>query len=246
MKAWFVSDIHLKNINERNSQTLLRFLHSILSKERPATHLFLVGDIFDLWVGDSDMFQRQFQSLVDALVNVKKMGVEVIYFEGNHDVHVKRFWEGKFGIPVYINHKHFNLGPWNVRVEHGDFINPDDTTYLKWVEFMHRPFMEKIAHIVPGKIWFEAGAYASRRSRKKSVVRRERNLEGLRAKIRTYAEKVYAEDTFDYLVTGHMHLKDDYNFDRKGRKVHSVNLGSWYETPQALLLEESGHSWVEL
>lgn len=246
MKAWFVSDIHLKSINERNSITLLRFLRSLISREKEATHLFLVGDIFDLWVGDSDVFQKQFQDIVDALTELKRMGVEVVYFEGNHDVHVKRFWEGRYGIPVWNDIRYFNLGRWNVRVEHGDYINPDDLTYLRWLAFMRTPTLEKIAHIVPGKIWNEAGNIASKISRKKSVVRRERNLEQLRTRIRTYAEKVYPEKPFDYIITGHMHVMDDYSFDHQGKKAHSINLGSWYEEPHALLLEDSGHSWVKL
>ena len=102
MQAWFISDIHIKNINERSSIKLLRFLH-FLRDNSEATHLFLLGDIFDLWVGDSDIFQTKFQAIVDALADLKQKGMQVVYFEGNHDVHVKRFWE-KMGIPVHVEH----------------------------------------------------------------------------------------------------------------------------------------------
>ena len=76
MKAWFVSDIHIRDINERNSVRLLRFLR-FLATDSQTTHLFLLGDIFDLWVGDSNVFQTKFQAIIDELAALKKKGIEL-------------------------------------------------------------------------------------------------------------------------------------------------------------------------
>jgi UDP-2,3-diacylglucosamine pyrophosphatase LpxH len=64
--------------------------------------------------------------------------------------------------------------------------------------------------------------------------------------IRSYAQRKFAEENFDILVTGHMHIKDEFPFEIEGRKSVSINLGSWFEQPQALLLEEKGYSWKTL
>ncbi|PIS11843.1 MAG: UDP-2,3-diacylglucosamine diphosphatase [Bdellovibrio sp. CG10_big_fil_rev_8_21_14_0_10_47_8] len=245
MQAWFVSDIHLRDINERNSVRLLRFLHFLL-KDSEATHLFLLGDIFDLWVGDSDLFQRKFQAIVDALAELKKKGVEVIYFEGNHDVHVKRFWEEKFSIPVFVEHKVYHLGPFQVRLEHGDYINPKDIKYLKYLELIRSKKMEKVAHVVPGKFWDQVGSWSARKSRKRSSGQRQNNEQNLREMIRLYAQDKSQEQSFDYIITGHMHIRDEFAFEAAGKKVMSINLGSWFDEPKALCLTESGHSWREL
>lgn len=245
MRAWFVSDIHLKNINERNSIVLLRFLHSLL-KDPQTTHLFFLGDIFDLWVGDSDVFQTKFQALVDAIAALKRKGVEVVYFEGNHDVHVKGFWEAKLHIPVWVEHQIFQLGPYRVRMEHGDFINPEDELYLQYRSFIRQPKLEKLAYILPGKLLDGVGSWSSRKSRKKSSVMRRDSEEDLRRKIRIFAESKAQETDFDLIVTGHMHVSDEYEFQSRGRKHVSINLGSWFEEPRALLLTERGHEWVDL
>jgi UDP-2,3-diacylglucosamine hydrolase len=241
MQAWFISDIHIKDINERSSIKLLRFLH-FLKENKEATHLFLLGDIFDLWVGDSDVFQRKFQGIVDALVELKKKGMSVVYFEGNHDVHIKRFWEGKLGIPVYVDHQIFQLGPHKVRLEHGDYINPNDKNYIKYLSIIRHPHAEKLAHLLPGKLLDEAGNMASRFSRKKSSVRRNRDQNKIKEMIQDYAEKLAKKEDFDYLITGHMHVRDEYKFGKRT----SINLGSWYEEPKALCLTDKDYSWKDL
>lgn len=241
MQAWFISDIHIKDINERSSIKLLRFLHFLKDNDQ-ATHLFLLGDIFDLWVGDSDVFQRKFQAIVDALAALKAKGMQVIYFEGNHDVHVKKFWQDKLKIPVFVDHQIFDLGPYKVRMEHGDYINPNDVNYIQYLKLIRSNYVEKLAYLLPGKLLDEAGNLASKLSRKKSSARRARNIEGLRHMIRTYAEKVADNSEFDYLITGHMHIRDEYKFKNRV----SINLGSWFEEPMALCLEPQGYSWKTL
>lgn len=243
MRAWFISDIHIKTAEERNSQKLLRFLRSIESGEKPATHLFLVGDIFDLWIGDSEYFHERFRDLVDTLANIRRKGVEVVYFEGNHDVHIKCFWK-KYDIPVWVEEKYFQLGPWLVRVEHGDLINPNDKAYIRYRNFIRLPLMEKIGYLLPGKLLGDLGDYASRQSRKRSSVHRESREAQLRQMIRDYAEVTNKAAKFDYLITGHMHIRDEYKTSLGGM---SVNLGSWFEEePVALLLTEKGHTWEKI
>lgn len=245
MQAWFVSDLHLKNINERNSVILLRFLHSLLENDK-VTHLYLLGDIFDLWVGDSDVFQKKFQAIVDAIADLKRKGVEIAYFEGNHDVQVKSFWQDKFGIPVHVDAKIVHLGPHKVRLEHGDYINPDDKAYLKYLETIRAPRMKILADVVPGIFWDEVGSFASRLSRKKSYSGRRDSSDDIREKIRNYALDKATDSNFDYIITGHMHVRDEFEFDYNNQKKVSINLGSWFEEPQALCLTEAGHSWKKL
>jgi UDP-2,3-diacylglucosamine hydrolase len=245
MQAWFISDLHLRNINERNSVILLRFLHSLL-KDDNATHLFLLGDIFDLWVGDSDVFQSKFQAIVDALADLKRRGVEVNYFEGNHDVHIRDFWQKRLGISVFVDHQIFELGPYRVRMEHGDYINPDDLAYMRYLSVIRHPQVAQVAQMIPGRVWNEVGQAASKLSRRFSSKRRSDAGGKLREMIRAYAQAKVKETAFDYIVTGHMHVRDEFEFEVGGQKRVSINLGSWFERPRALLITGQGHSWKDL
>ena len=64
-KGYFVSDIHIRDPLESNSEKLLLFLHQ-LKNDKDCSHLFLVGDIFDLWSYNHRYFVKKYARLVDA------------------------------------------------------------------------------------------------------------------------------------------------------------------------------------
>ncbi|MBC7742252.1 MAG: UDP-2,3-diacylglucosamine diphosphatase [Bdellovibrionaceae bacterium] len=245
MTSWFISDIHLKDINERNGNTLLRFLFYL--NQNPKQHrLFMLGDIFDFWLSDGKAFQKKYQALIDQIAEFKKAGGEVHYFEGNHDFHVDVFWTKKLNIPVYEEEAFFKIDHLNVRLEHGDFINPDDKAYLKYRATIRHKYLEPLGHIVPGWFWKWFGERQSLKSRKRTGYYAVQNAERVTGLIRSHAERMYELKPFDLIVTGHMHIFDDYVFSRNGHKVRSVNLGTWLDFPRALKIEDGQLSVVSL
>lgn len=244
MTSWFISDLHLKSMKERNSLTLLRFLH-FLKTQNETTHLILLGDIFDFWIGPGKVFQQEFAPLIDALVQLKANGVQILYCEGNHDVHIHRYWRDQLGFDVFIEPRKIQLGPWSVRMEHGDYINPEDTAYLRWRATLRSLPLKILAHTLPSSVVAKIGKTFSERSRKVTSVRREVHEQEYREMIRRYAETVASTEQFDYLITGHMHITDEYIFEKSGKRI-SINLGSWFTPPQALKIDGKGHQWVPL
>ena len=236
MKSWFISDLHIKDTKERNGEILLRFLR-FLNQNPKAHRLFLLGDIFDWWLSDGSAFVTHFRPIVDEIARLKKQGGEVYYFEGNHDFHIDVFWTKKFGIPVFENIEHFKIDGLNIRLEHGDFINPNDHKYLEYREFVRKKWMEAIGHKVPSIFmkWF--GDRKSSQSRKRSSQYAEKNIGDLTQMIRGYAEETAKTDNYDVIITGHMHIRDDYRFSLNNKYRRSINLGSWLQEPAVLLLE---------
>lgn len=238
MQAWFISDIHIKSPADDNYRRLCSFLQTRL-QENQITDLILLGDLFDHWVGSSQYYARkyiEFVSLIDQLIARK---VRVIYFEGNHDLHLMRFWR-KRGVQVTADPITIDLGEKKVRLEHGDLINHNDIKYLKYREFSRGLFMTVLVRLVPGQFWDWLGEKASQRSRKHSESYRVENEAALREMIRTYAQKLAVTNEFDLIVTGHMHVRDEFEFEHAQKKVMSVNLGTWLGcTPQAYTLPSS-------
>ena len=82
MVDYFVSDVHLAAERPRVSDLFLRFCDHA---GRDATRIFLVGDIFDLWVGRK---QERLPYVVPILARLREIaasGVEVAYIAGNRD-----------------------------------------------------------------------------------------------------------------------------------------------------------------
>ena len=242
---WFVSDIHLKNVNERNGNTLLRFFN-FLSKDPKNNQIFLLGDIFDFWLSDGKAFQRHYSVLIKEIKKFLESGGKVFYFEGNHDFHIDVFWTKKLGIPVFEKEQYFKIGEYKVRLEHGDFINPADKAYLKYRERTRQPWVELIAHTLPGFFWKSFGEYLSSRSRKKTSRYLTENLDKSVQLIRQYAKDVHRKNEFDILITGHMHVVDDFTFKTHSGSARSINLGTWLDQPRTLLINGSRVEMISL
>ena len=255
MIGYFVSDIHLKEPNERNSQTLLRFLHSVIQEQKNKSedlHVFFLGDIFDLWFGGSDFFLKKWKDFVWCLDELVKLKAKVYYIEGNHDLHIVDFWK-KRKIQAFVEARYFELDTsYNekliLRVEHGDLINHEDKAYLRYRGFIRHPIIEKVGKFLPGAFLQKLGDQASSTSRKHSSVYRANKETQLRNYIHQHAKKCFVQKKFHFLISGHMHVQDDYIVQHLdgGRTARSINLGSWFDGPKVLKLQDFQYSWVQL
>lgn len=87
MKAYFISDLHIKHEDKTKGLKLMEFLKNL---PKDTTHLVLLGDIFDLWIGSHEYFIKKFSKIIAELKTISDRGVEIHYFEGNHDIHLKK------------------------------------------------------------------------------------------------------------------------------------------------------------
>ena len=81
MKPRFISDIHLSENNPHLTNAFKVFLNE--SKEA-CTHLFILGDLFEIWIGDDD--QSHFIQIVkNALKQFTELGIETFFLHGIRD-----------------------------------------------------------------------------------------------------------------------------------------------------------------
>ncbi len=244
-EAYFLSDIHLKRLDQPEARILLDFLEGIGPRFQ-ATHLFLVGDIFDFWIGGHEYFVRKFSPIVDHLRRIVSRGVEVHYFEGNHDLYLRPFWQDRLGIHVHDRARLFHLGGLRVRVEHGDLLDPADRGYRFLRRILRTRPIAYAGSRLPGSLVAEIGRLASRTSRRYTTRHKTISEERARTNIRSHARKAVQEGDFDFIITGHVHVRDDFEFEHDGKKVRSVNLGSWHEAPCAFQITNVHRGFIEL
>ena len=245
MNAYFISDIHLQSVEERNGQTLLRFLTSLADEADAETWLFLLGDIFDLWVSDHAVFLRRFDPLLRQLEKFRERGGRIVYFEGNHGMHLEPYWKGALGAEVYAAPAYFELDGRTILCEHGDEINPEDVNYLRLRRFLRSAPLEFLAHRLPGGFWDWIGRKASDTSRQYSAADREKQEPVLRQQMRDHVPRVYARRPFDHFVSGHIHVFFDEKLRCGDREVRAINLGTWMDKPRILHWNRGEWSWIE-
>ncbi len=241
----FVSDIHITSPDSGRGRLFLDFLKS-LSGHAGLTHLFMLGDIFDLWVADHRYFVERYASIIDEIRRLREEGVAISYFEGNHDLYLKHFWCKELGLTVCEGPTQITLGNTRVRLEHGDQTDPDDKGYLFLRWFLRTPPIRFLNRHLPGRFVAKLGDRASASSRQYTTHRKSIGPSAAIKKLRDHARRVHAEAPFDLIITGHVHVRDDCEIDTDTGSFRAVNLGSWFDRPCYFRLDQSGARFVEL
>jgi len=244
-RAYFVSDLHLDDPDGSRSLLFERLLADVGADSR-TTHLFLLGDVFDMWLGDHDYFVDRYRRIVDALAALRERGVEIHYFEGNHDLHLRPFWAKRLGVQVHPDPIYLDVAGLRLRLEHGDQMDPDDRGYrfLRW--FLRTPPVRFLILNLPGGLVAWIGERASAHSRTYTSETKTISEADAIDKIRAHALKVHEEQPFDLIVSGHVHVRDDLRFETEGGAGRSINLGTWLERPCFLRIDDGRVELVEL
>ncbi|HMN68406.1 MAG TPA: UDP-2,3-diacylglucosamine diphosphatase [Bdellovibrionales bacterium] len=231
-RALFVSDIHIKSAQDPKCVRFIEFLQK--AREIQPGHLFLVGDIFDLWIADRAYFVEGYRDVIAELKALHDAGTEIHYFEGNHDLDLKRFWEDRMGFRVHDGPAYFDLDGWRVRVEHGDQMDPDDSGYL-FLRWLLRTWpMRRLGRYLPNSSVRMIGERASHASRDYTSNVKVASDDQAIVKIRSHAIRAYREKPFDLIVSGHVHVLEN----SRQENFACVNLGTWLKEPYVLDLEE--------
>lgn len=81
MNTLFIADVHL---GKQQPAVTAGFLKFLASEARKADNLYILGDLFELWVGDDD--PNPLHNLIaDALNSLKQYGVCCYFIHGNRD-----------------------------------------------------------------------------------------------------------------------------------------------------------------
>jgi UDP-2,3-diacylglucosamine hydrolase len=229
MRAIFLSDIHLRGTQDSRLKLLIQRLDEEIAVGS-LTQLFLLGDIFDLWVGAHQHFVAEYAELLARLAKLRKMGVEIHYFEGNHDLHLAGYWREQLGAKVHVESVVMNLAGLRVQLEHGDQMNPDDRGYLRLRAFLRTPFMAWAAYALPGAVTEAIGNSMSRASRKwtaSPVMFRDETQ--IRTMMVEHVRRAWADEDFDVLIAGHVHVRLDEQIpmEPSAKNVRVINLGCW-------------------
>jgi len=217
MRNIFIADAHLKNPADANYRSLLRFLETL----PPDTDtLYILGDLFEFWLGSPEPVYRHYREVIDCLKGVRRRGVRLVYFEGNHDFHLSRFFENELQAEVHRQGAVLTMGGQRVYLCHGDQINRKDYRYRAFRLVLHSRLAGALLPLFPRGL---AGAVAARLSKLSGRRHKVRRVRWDRRSITLAFAKGCFVEGCDAVVTGHFHLP---YLEREGNRV-VVSLGDW-------------------
>jgi UDP-2,3-diacylglucosamine hydrolase len=213
-RTLFVSDVHLRpNAPEANAP-FFRFL-----KEECGT-LYIVGDLFDHWVGPKHLESSDYATELSALRR-KSERTKIYFIKGNRDYLVEERFARKTGITVLGDRARVELGGRTLILAHGDFIYNTNPKYTAYRTIMRSKPVEDLWLQVPLLV----GRTITRGFRKVSP-RTTPPHAWTREELVDRARPVLDQDA-EVLITGHLHLPTHLTFEAQGKKREVYILGDW-------------------
>ena len=126
MKPRFISDIHLSENNPHLTNAFKIFLNE---SKKSCTHLFILGDLFEIWIGDDDDSSFN-QEIKKILTDFNSNGPETFFMHGNRDFLVGEAFAKETGITILPDPYTLEINNQKVILSHGDFLCTDDKDYI--------------------------------------------------------------------------------------------------------------------
>lgn len=221
MRTIFLADAHLVSPDEQNYRLLLRFLRDL---EGNTETLFIMGDLFDFWLGFPSNPFRQYDEVLVALQSLVRSGCRLVYFEGNHDFHLGAIFRQRLGAEIHDGPAVITVQGQRLFLCHGDQINHHDRGYRLLRLLLHNRLAAAAVNYVPAPVALRVRTRLQRASRAGYQAKTQRW--NYREIIRTFARTV-RELGCDGLVIGHFHLAFCEELD--GSPFAILSLGDWME-----------------
>src|SRR5688500_3816260 len=226
MTTLFISDLHLDA--ERPQITDL-FGHFIRSEARGADALYILGDLFEAWVGDDDPSEAG--SFVAAKLRaLSGAGVPVSFMRGNRDFLVGAAYADRAGMTLLADPSVVLLYGRPTLLMHGDTLCTDDVAYQqfraqsrdpRWqAQFLSQPLAARQA--------FAEQARAASREHQAGL-REAGAMDAITDVAPATVEETFRRFGIDTLVHGHTHRPAVHDLAIDGRACQRIVLGDWHE-----------------
>ncbi|MCA0937030.1 UDP-2,3-diacylglucosamine diphosphatase [Vibrio alginolyticus] len=232
MTTLFISDLHLTPKRPDITQCFMTFMRT---EAKTADALYVLGDLFEFWVGDDDKtpFANQIRS---EFKNLTDSGVAVFFIQGNRDFLLGERFCKQTGITLLEDVCTIDLYGTRAVILHGDTLCTDDVDYQKFRKTVHQPWLQWVFNHIP---WFikkkiVAKVQTDIRDDKKSKPMDIMDVN------QNEVEQVMSQYSVDLIIHGHTHRPNTHVFDVDGKSKTRIVLGDWYTQGSILHVDYNG------
>lgn len=232
MTTLFVSDLHLDASRPGITRLFLDFL---AGEARQAQALFVLGDLFEAWVGDDEPGEPG-ASVCAALKALADSGVPVFLMRGNRDFLFGPGIAARCGATLLPDPCVVDLHGQPTLLMHGDLLCTDDTAYQAFRRQVRDPAWQAqfLAQPLEARHAFAAKARAASREHQQGV------SETITDVTPAAVAAVMARHGVDRLVHGHTHRPAVHSLLVDDRPATRIVLGDWYDQGSVLRVDADG------
>ena len=233
----FISDLHL---DPQRPAVIRLFVQFLAQTARQAQALYILGDLFEAWVGDDTL--RADDPVIRGLSALSAGGVPVYVLRGNRDFLLGEGFSQATGALLLEDPSCIELDGTKVVLLHGDTLCTDDIEYQRFratvrdprwqAEFLAKPLAQRLE-------------YAAR-ARAESTRRNESIDDTVLDVSADSVEQTLREQGAQHMIHGHTHRPGVHRFELDGAPAQRIVLGDWYEQGSLLCCEQGRWQLREL
>lgn len=228
----FISDLHLDPSRPTVTELFVGFM---ATRARQAAALYILGDLFEAWIGDDDP-EPAHGPVIEAIHALVASGVPVYFMHGNRDFLIGTEFAARSGCTLLTDPTRIDLCGTPTLLLHGDSLCTDDQDYQaframvrepQWQQqFVSKPVAERLA------IAQQLRAISKESTQAKAEYIMDANPDTVL--------NVLRETGVERIIHGHTHRPAVHQVRVDGREAQRFVLGDWYEQGSLLVCDEQG------
>jgi UDP-2,3-diacylglucosamine hydrolase len=237
----FISDLHLDGARPDITSQFLDFLQ----REAAAVErLYILGDLFEAWIGDDDPDADKHR-VRDALRVLTQRGTPCFLMHGNRDFLIGSQFAAATGVQLIDDGTVVDLYGRKVLLMHGDTLCTDDHAYKRLRRIVRNPVVQWLMRrlSLSQRLRLAAKMRASSKARIESVSRSTPDIMDVNNQAVVDTLRRYHVDC---MIHGHTHRPAIHDVEVDGRHATRIVLGDWYEQGSVLRWREKGYELVSM
>ncbi len=232
MTTLFISDLHLEADRPEIADQFLRFLET---EALHAERLYILGDLFESWVGDDDP-NEHYAWIKQALKKLTRKGVPVYFMHGNRDFMIGNAFAEETGVTILDDPTVVDIYGENVLLSHGDAYCTDDIEYQAVRKMTRDPAWQAmmLQKSLEERLAFAAQARAASMARGGTISEdiMDVNADAIAEALRMSGVNI--------MLHGHTHRPAVHDLEVDGNPARRIVLGDWYEQGSVVRWDETG------
>ena len=239
MTTLFISDLHL----DAGRPALTRLFGEFLQREaRSADALYILGDLFEAWVGDDDPSEVG-AFVASALRDVAESGTRVTFIRGNRDFLLGDNYAQRAGFRILSDPAVVMLYGKPVLLMHGDLLCTADTAYQAFRAQTRNPVWQAqfLAQPLQARLAFAAQARAASQAHQSGMKLSDNaQFETVTDVTASAVEATFTRYGVDTMIHGHTHRPAMHDLHINGKDCKRIVLGDWYTQGSVLRVDAGG------
>jgi UDP-2,3-diacylglucosamine hydrolase len=232
------SDLHLDAEAPWAIDAFLKFLEG---PAREAEALYLLGDLFEVWIGDDDDDAANARACT-GLAQLTRAGVPVYALHGNRDFLLGEPFERRTGVKLLPDPVLVDLYGVPTLLSHGDVFCTEDPAYQQLRANVRRPEWQRRFLALP----IDARRELSRAARAGSKAHTQRTTPAIMDVTPAAVTRALRATGARRLIHGHTHRPAVHEVSVDGAKAERVVLAPWYESASCVAIDAAGVREVPL